>query len=660
MTDEKKTYLVNIESNLKKYSEEAAEAKKKVDELTVANMKLQASDTATAAEKEAGLAALKNANDEYRKAASLVKTAIAANTSEIGSRKQLGEQLKLQEQALGKLGNAYITNAKGQKELNPLYITQRNEIAKTKQAIIDYDLALNDGRSNIGRYGDAVQSAFVDAGKSMLSMLSPAALVTGAIALIAKSWKEVTENIKLYLESADKLKYGAGGFTRDSEAALADAAKRARGGLTEGTRLENEAKNRLTLMQNLTDEQRTQLQLQIKEGQEMQKDNIALLDSLGKNKDKGISLQKQLEWKQKYSTLLKEEEALNDERLAKETEWEALEADLIKQRAIVSDQESTAARKKQAAVDADIIASKLASDKITFVNKQIDNITAIAEMTDKQEVVEDRVNGLLKERNTIQKEYYSDQIKINRLKNTASKGDGESKDEIAATDLQKAKDEAMASVDRLRDLLNIKKAEEISVAEATGAGVLQIQKKYAAIEVEIAKLTADQKLNLSSDFASNIAAIFGKNTAIGKAAAIAETTINTYRSATAAYAALAGVPVVGPVLGIAAAGAAIAAGIANVKKIIEVKVPGGEGGSIPSAISSSLPAQRAFANQAGSTILTQQQLSQNQLNAIPNQNILTADDIARALSNMPAPIVTIEDINAKAASKRKVEVRATI
>lgn len=54
---------------------------------------------------------------------------------------------------------------------------------------------------------------------------------------------------------------------------------------------------------------------------------------------------------------------------------------------------------------------------------------------------------------------------------------------------------------------------------------------------------------------------------IGKAAAIAQTVIKTYESATSAYASLAGIPYVGPALGIAAAAAAVAAGMANVAAI---------------------------------------------------------------------------------------------
>lgn len=54
---------------------------------------------------------------------------------------------------------------------------------------------------------------------------------------------------------------------------------------------------------------------------------------------------------------------------------------------------------------------------------------------------------------------------------------------------------------------------------------------------------------------------------LNKIAGISEATINTYRAAQGAYAALAPIPIVGPALGAAAAGIAIAAGLANVQAI---------------------------------------------------------------------------------------------
>ena len=90
-------------------------------------------------------------------------------------------------------------------------------------------------------------------------------------------------------------------------------------------------------------------------------------------------------------------------------------------------------------------------------------------------------------------------------------------------------------------------------------------------------------LGLASDFFGNIATIagaFGKKGAkIAKAAAIAETTVKTYQAATSAYASLAGIPYVGPALGVAAAAAAVAAGMANIQKIRSTDDSGGYAGA---------------------------------------------------------------------------------
>lgn len=100
---------------------------------------------------------------------------------------------------------------------------------------------------------------------------------------------------------------------------------------------------------------------------------------------------------------------------------------------------------------------------------------------------------------------------------------------------------------------------------------VEISKKEAAARAENAqKISATLK---------NAAKAIGEHTVAGKAAAIAATTIDTYMSATAAFKSLAGIPIVGPVLGAVAAAAAIAAGLKNVKAILAVKAPQIPGGS---------------------------------------------------------------------------------
>jgi hypothetical protein len=62
---------------------------------------------------------------------------------------------------------------------------------------------------------------------------------------------------------------------------------------------------------------------------------------------------------------------------------------------------------------------------------------------------------------------------------------------------------------------------------------------------------------------------------IGKAAAISQAIIDTYRAAQGAYAAMAGIPIVGPALGVAAAAAAIVVGLARVQQIRATQFGGG-------------------------------------------------------------------------------------
>lgn len=165
------------------------------------------------------------------------------------------------------------------------------------------------------------------------------------------------------------------------------------------------------------------------------------------------------------------------------------------------------------------------------------------------------------------------------------------KNAVAATDLQNklaiAEIEGQSLYDLKVQQLEQQKQAELLAAESSGADKAIIEAKYVAMSKDLAKKENDNKLSLYSSFASNIANIFGKNSKVGKMAAVASATIDTYKGAQAAFSSLAGIPIVGPALGAVAAGAAIASGIANVKSILNTKsgLPGdsGGGGSTPSA-----------------------------------------------------------------------------
>ena len=112
---------------------------------------------------------------------------------------------------------------------------------------------------------------------------------------------------------------------------------------------------------------------------------------------------------------------------------------------------------------------------------------------------------------------------------------------------------------------------------------IQKANKEAMATDEAKKQAQLANLTQISGALNNFAQLAGEQTAAGKALAIASTTIDTYVGASSAYAAAAKIDPI--VLAPLAAAAAIASGLARVKAIVSVKVPGGKGSNMPSAAS---------------------------------------------------------------------------
>ena len=140
---------------------------------------------------------------------------------------------------------------------------------------------------------------------------------------------------------------------------------------------------------------------------------------------------------------------------------------------------------------------------------------------------------------------------------------------------QKAKEDQAAADDKMRaDGLeklkeNAKEQLKINEEEAAAAKLLQNQK------IDAVQSTFTTIANLAELFAGKSRKQQETAFKIQKAANIANATIDSFKAATGAYSSLASIPVVGPVLGIAAAGAALTAGLLNVKKIASTKFDSG-------------------------------------------------------------------------------------
>jgi len=136
----------------------------------------------------------------------------------------------------------------------------------------------------------------------------------------------------------------------------------------------------------------------------------------------------------------------------------------------------------------------------------------------------------------------------------------------------------------------------------------------------IKKAENDAELDIAAAGFAAISQLAGESSAVGKAAAIAATTINTYKGAQSAYADTPGGPII---KGIAAA-IAVATGVMSVKKIVSTKIPGGGGGSARGGSLPSLPAGPAFDPTVALDAATEGQEQDNQLTLNNQSSVVRA------------------------------------
>ncbi len=154
----------------------------------------------------------------------------------------------------------------------------------------------------------------------------------------------------------------------------------------------------------------------------------------------------------------------------------------------------------------------------------------------------------------------------------------------------------------------------------------EIEKQISNAEFQIARDSFTAISNLAFAFAGQSEKEQKKAFEIQKAANIAGAVMDTYKAATGAYASLASIPVVGPVLGGVAAGVATAAGLANVKNISNQQF--GSRGNI------SAPNNMAGGGQANQVITpnfniigSQNQTQLAQLNQAPIKAYVVGSDV---------------------------------
>jgi hypothetical protein len=309
---------------------------------------------------------------------------------------------------------------------------------------------------------------------------------------------------------------------------------------------------------------------------QVNKQNENLKKALDEKKD--IQNRHQVEIRQSQTNHNKEVADKNKEANNKARE-EAKEA------AKKKEEEEKAALKKIAddKLSADMDSAKKAMEILNELNKKTETPAQKETREYEEKLAILRANNLSTEKLT--KDHLDELKKIednDRLK----------ADEKKAAELEKIANDSTATFDARREAIDAEQAllqkqldDKVITEEQFNDKVKALSKSRLTIgELETqAKIEQAQR---GAALLSNISDLIGKDTAAGKVAAIAATTINTYAAAQTAFfnAQKNPISILGPAYPYISAGLAIAGGLKNVQSILSVPTPGagGGGGSIPS------------------------------------------------------------------------------
>jgi len=230
----------------------------------------------------------------------------------------------------------------------------------------------------------------------------------------------------------------------------------------------------------------------------------------------------------------------------------------------------------------EIEAARLASE----ANKDnLDLELALTQAINKEKEVKAQINGFLTEQTMAH--------------NALLKEEKEIQEEVRLAGVDNRKSE-LAELDAHYNLLMDK-------ANKVGADTTKIQAKWDKAKADLARENVNAQLEAFSGLAKGLSALAGDN----KALAVASALIDTYVGANKAFAQ-------GGVVGYVTAAGVIAAGLANVNKILQTEVPdsGGGGGAPPAATQTPAPQMMS-----GSFNL------ENAIPAEPIQAYVVSDDI---------------------------------
>lgn len=273
--------------------------------------------------------------------------------------------------------------------------------------------------------------------------------------------------------------------------------------------------------------------------------SISIEERIAANKRLGEILQEQIEAEQRQAqsriSAIKQQIELEGESTDLKNQLYEAETELLAISAKV-----TGLKSEQLTNENALIAEQIALDQTLLESK---NALNIEQQRFNAERIEDEVLKLEKLKEIYNQEAQLELNRLEQLKNNAAEGTQARADaEVAYNEkLQELQQQNVIFEEQITDTKN-----KLSEDEAN---------------------TKRENLAKVGGALANLSTVLGEETAAGKATAIAATTISTYQSAQDSYKSLAGIPIIGPALGFAAAAAAIVGGIAQIKKITATKIP---------------------------------------------------------------------------------------
>jgi hypothetical protein len=168
MADKKEKVILEVNLDVDQLTQKIVETRKRADELKAANKELAAQakkdlEAGLAASYEAAQkqiveneAALRRLNAEQKNAQRLIDFNTRANEAQTGSYEELYSQWQVAETQLKLMEGTLTRNADGQIQLTEEYTKASAKVKEYKDALLQFNAGILDGRLNVGNYKEAI------------------------------------------------------------------------------------------------------------------------------------------------------------------------------------------------------------------------------------------------------------------------------------------------------------------------------------------------------------------------------------------------------------------------------------------------------------------------------------------------------------------------